>query len=970
MSIEEPHDMGKMILSLQDQLSTIKEKIKGLDTSYIPALPAITTQMDKVQTNLKLQSEQLLQKLLTGDTVQDLNPKPMRKSTLSTAGELQVKPPNQVYVRRPNKKPSSVKSRKRPDEEEVACITENDIHKGIFNLMNKGIIPKDVDLTPAFERGAPPLTNKSIPIYPGSMRPTQTFVRSDNQVQALKFDFGYSESKKTYTTVLKQTKAATVEMTFGQTTSLPIKDSRDLKDEVNTRGYDELMDAYSSHLFIIRKGITLDTTPEFVSFQRTYSSLWTRVLPGIKALEAMLALFQVPKALADGKRLVELIGRKYREEELLDCLVNKEEVKPFILIPRIQFSGENGKIKAVIKIQSTWRMFKTRKAYKDLMELMNKAKVIQRAFRQFLLVKNMRKQAANLFKEKMNEWKIIQQKFRNEWPGIKKSRRLEIHISSLSIDELRRLTMDKFLVRQNLQLSRIFAIQDVNVEIVLISAFEMTPEVIGYYTKILELGNIQDVNSRLTLLYPDSHSTLPSHMSTTRSILYCPSLMTALKNMTRYKTSYIVPNIMSKDEVELSVALKVPVLAGDPYKSSLFSTKSGSKRILNAAEVPIPVGTSDIYDEKELLATLTRLIASNLYVDLWIFKIDNEFGGRGHASIDVSSIKLVKILRKQGEEISETTQEELYNYLLLNLPKKVKIAMPAIYPNWKEYLKEFTRVGGVIEACPSAPFNRMQGVKVCFSIYPDGEVKLVGAFDKLESRKYVTSGYLFPQTSLPNMNLQMLAESIGSVLIEKEIIGHISVDLVAFPDETGKSSHPLFWAVDLDCTLSDSASVMTFFDFLMEGHLDLVTGFYSLNPAVSDSINSYRQFLYLPFIHHPGLGKVLYKTFFYMCRVQGISFDLEERKGTAFLLPDSLQSCVIGLISMAGNTLQVLKLMLETLEFVGSQGGSGLNKLGFREESRDDNVSFAEILSMVKICQKRLTPKPKRTDPSDRLLKY
>jgi len=27
----------------------------------------------------------------------------------------------------------------------------------MMNLLNKGIIPKDVDLTPAFEKGAPPV---------------------------------------------------------------------------------------------------------------------------------------------------------------------------------------------------------------------------------------------------------------------------------------------------------------------------------------------------------------------------------------------------------------------------------------------------------------------------------------------------------------------------------------------------------------------------------------------------------------------------------------------------------------------------------------------------------------------------------------------------------------------------------------------------------------------------------------------
>ena len=37
-------------------------------------------------------------------------------------------------------------------------ITENDIKDGMYSLLNRGIIPRDVDLTPAFERGKAPFT--------------------------------------------------------------------------------------------------------------------------------------------------------------------------------------------------------------------------------------------------------------------------------------------------------------------------------------------------------------------------------------------------------------------------------------------------------------------------------------------------------------------------------------------------------------------------------------------------------------------------------------------------------------------------------------------------------------------------------------------------------------------------------------------------------------------------------------------
>jgi len=41
-------------------------------------------------------------------------------------------------------------------------ISEEDINKGMISLLNRGIIPKDVDLTPAFEKGAPPVQFKGM----------------------------------------------------------------------------------------------------------------------------------------------------------------------------------------------------------------------------------------------------------------------------------------------------------------------------------------------------------------------------------------------------------------------------------------------------------------------------------------------------------------------------------------------------------------------------------------------------------------------------------------------------------------------------------------------------------------------------------------------------------------------------------------------------------------------------------------
>ena len=95
------------------------------------------------------------------------------------------------------------------------------------------------------------------------------------------------------------------------------------------------------------------------------------------------------------------------------------------------------------------------------------------------------------------------------------------------------------------------------------------------------------------------------------------------------------------------MALGVPILSGEPDKTNIFATKSGAKRIFQQCDIPIPVSAYDIYDRAEFEQALSRLIAKNLDVNTWIFKIDDEFNGRGHASLNVETIRTVLELRKK-----------------------------------------------------------------------------------------------------------------------------------------------------------------------------------------------------------------------------------------------------------------------------------------------------------------------------------
>ena len=67
------------------------------------------------------------------------------------------------------------------------------------------------------------------------------------------------------------------------------------------------------------------------------------------------------------------------------------------------------------------------------------------------------------------------------------------------------------------------------------------------------------------------------------------------------------------------------------------------------------------------------------------------------------------------------------------------------------------------------------------------------------------------------MNMKSLCNSVGSSLYNKGVIGFITVDLVSFPDPTSPKAHPLFWAIDLNCNITDYLAACFYFDFLMQG---------------------------------------------------------------------------------------------------------------------------------------------------------
>lgn len=131
-------------------------------------------------------------------------------------------------------------------------------------------------------------------------------------------------------------------------------------------------------------------------------------------------------------------------------------------------------------------------------------------------------------------------------------------------------------------------------------------------------------------------------------------------------------------------------------------------------------------------------------MNTWLFKIDDEFNGRGHAYLTVDNIKQLADIRRKQVEINEELVDRIINVLRKQLANKVKLALGKLYSDWSEYLASFCRVGGVIEAAPTCLSVQMGSPSISFLIEPDGEVQLVGSLDRFAAREYLNAGCMFP----------------------------------------------------------------------------------------------------------------------------------------------------------------------------------------------------------------------------------
>jgi hypothetical protein len=285
-------------------------------------------------------------------------------------------------------------------------------------------------------------------------------------------------------------------------------------------------------------------------------------------------------------------------------------------------------------------------------------------------------------------------------------------------------------------------------EMVYVSSRRPEPAVLDYHTSLIPPD--RRATARIRVLEVDDGTS----RSVAAKILADPAIAADLRAVVAGRPALIEPWNVTEVEVDLALALGIPVNGTRPDLRPL-GFKSAGRRLMADAGVPVPDGQEDVRTVDDVVAAVVDLRRRRPDLRSVVVKHDDSGAGDGNVVLDLDAP-------------SEDPDGE-----------RLRAQLSAL-PDW--YLDDLTR-GGVVEERIAG--TRFSSPSAQVDIRPDGTVRVMATHEQVLGgpSDQVYLGCRFPADPAYAAVLAEHAAAIGSALAARGVIGRFGVDFVVATDD-------------------------------------------------------------------------------------------------------------------------------------------------------------------------------------------
>ncbi|MGH8973780.1 MAG: peptide ligase PGM1-related protein [Acidimicrobiia bacterium] len=299
-----------------------------------------------------------------------------------------------------------------------------------------------------------------------------------------------------------------------------------------------------------------------------------------------------------------------------------------------------------------------------------------------------------------------------------------------------------------------------NCEMVFVTCQDPGPEVLDHYFGLLPAEERDQARRRFRLLVVDD----PTPRAVAPKLLERADLLRELQSSIGDRLAYIEPWNVGHDEVQLALALGLP-LYGTPAELWPLGYKSAGRRLLVEAGVTVPFGVEDVRSVEQAVAAAETIRRHRPRASALVIKHDDSGGGDGNQLIDLAGLDPEPA---SARAVIRSRIQALPHWYLENLGAGAVVE---------------ERIEGEAFASPS----------VQITIEPSGEIAVFSAHEQVLGGKagQTYSGCRFPADPSYAAELGRHGVAVGEVLRDHGVLGRVGIDFVATRGPEGWSLHGL-----------------------------------------------------------------------------------------------------------------------------------------------------------------------------------